>query len=74
MSGEIYSVDAKWVEAWAGGGPYVAGFARYELRRYESSGELRLFRGDPVYIHDAPDMQELHAIYMIAQKALETWK
>jgi len=46
-----YQVDDSWVHAWEGGGPYVAGWTRCELRRYED-GVLRVHRGEPQYCRE----------------------
>ena len=66
--GEYRSVE-RWVRAWAGGGPYVAGFSVNELREY-SDGTTRAHTGEPTYIHEKPQMGFAHGVYLMAQNEM----
>ena len=66
--GEYRSAE-RWVRAWAGGGPYVAGFSNCELREY-ADGKSRVHMSEPTYIHENPKMGFANSAYMLAQKEL----
>ena len=65
-----YRQTARWVDAWGGGGPYVAGWCVCEVREYADG--IRVHRAAPKYVsHDTtPEEIALHAIYMEAARAL----
>ena len=65
----LYKSGVSWVDAWGGGGPYVSGYCVCELREYED-GKIRVHRSKSFYIKDRPKDEEMHAIFMIAQKYL----
>ncbi len=64
-----YRVAERWARAWAGGGPYVAGFVICELREY-ADGKIMVQVSDPTYIHEHPEMGFAHSVYMQAQKEM----
>lgn len=65
-----YKQAARWVDAWAGGGPYVAGWCVCEAREY-ADGVTRVHRGEPEYLHSStPEMAALHAVYLAAARGL----
>lgn len=65
-----YKIDAFWIEAWEGGGPYIAGFCLKELRNYED-GTLRVKSLDSKYLHDFPDKSFAHSIYIRSMRELK---
>ena len=63
-------VEAEWVEAWSGGGGWVAGWCVCRAIRGED-GVLRIERGAPVYVHETtPELATIHGIYLRAEAAL----
>jgi hypothetical protein len=54
----------KRIQAWPGGGPYVAG---WEIQTTDGAGDTER---TVHYLSDHPDLIELFAIYLIVQKAL----
>ena len=64
-----YKSSVPWVEAWDGGGPYVAGYCICEVREYED-GRTRVHKSKPLYLKDRPQDVEMHNIFMIASKYL----
>lgn len=65
-----YRVPNKWIEAWAGGGSYVAGWSLMELREY-ADGSHRVVTLDTVYTHENPQHWDMHAIWLRANSALK---
>lgn len=71
---DSYHVEARWVEAWSGGGPYVAGWCVCEARRDRVTGVLTIARGDAVYCHEADSyLSEHHHIHMVTEKVLRSF-
>lgn len=67
--GEYQIIDT-WIEAWPGGGSYVAGWCTMELRRY-TDGMMRVCRGQARYVDKAtPELGVLHEVYLMAARAL----
>jgi len=69
-SNKTYRVSHQFIHAWYGGGPYHAGYCVCEVREYED-GSVHVWRGDPIYIADKPQVAELHQIYLLAAHALK---
>ena len=64
-----YCCPAKWVEAWSGEGGAVAGWCVCEVREY-ADGTMRVHQGEAQHLSDKPDRAAMHAIYLIASRAL----
>lgn len=61
-----YRRGYQWIDAWKDGMP---GWCICELREY-SNGDVRVHRGEPTYVSEAPQFQAVHAIYLQAARAL----
>ena len=66
MKDEKYRVVGKWIDAWVSQSP---GFAKMELREY-ADGQLRVDRGDAIYLDEAPEYSMAHALLLMANKKL----
>ena len=66
-----YFVNARWIDAWTGKNS-VDGWCICEARQYVD-GTIRIFRGEPFYLHELKDparYRALHEIFIIASTAL----
>mgnify|MGYP001039902131 CR=1 FL=1 len=60
----------KYVKAWEGGDPYVAGWHTVTIKEY-ANGDIGYKPGPTKYVYDHPDKQLAHAIFLMAERELK---